>query len=592
MSDTTRPQRPFTTEQLRYLREYYPGLSDRPPGVDLGAVLAAQAGRSRNDYDPGMDHWLATLATIYVRNTAHASTQNDGTLAKPFATIAEAVLTVPRWRKEARVVVITCIQTGIPYKLPAADPVGRLDRFTIVGALPASPTGLSSIAVDTVNDITPAVGGYDIDLTLDSRAEDDMRELFFTHSGGRNGWCFQNAVSGGGTTNVRLTQDRDGGAQTPAANTFDFHDPAEFVQIDLDGYDLGINWTNQLQFETVSFVDSSGNQKGIVTQAGARVTFVNCHFDKTINRVTLFEAECLIGLRNCYFATTATSAKFGQLAVNRAFGTFLNLRSGNVFDGVNSGSTNHPICAHEGIMAGICFQGMQVFRGCKSALFDGHTHVGLNEGYNSNKAIYVYDHDAASPIVHFGQRIDTAYHGGLTGQQLPDLYGTIDHDYCLSFENCSPRLGRGTAVTCDASGSPITNQVSGDDGATACCGTAFHRSWCTLDRDTDVAGWERYDDVPAAASPAVILDGKNGPYQHLDLTASTGTPTVDFRELQIGGWLDLFVTQAATALTITWTAVDWAGGTAPVIGNAAVGMVRLHWDGTTIRGQIIGNVFS
>lgn len=586
----SRPQRPFTDEQLRYLRDYYPGLGNQPPGVDLGEALRSSITRSRPDYDPEMDAWLATQTALYVDNSKAESSANDGTEGKPFASIAEALLTIPHWRTLGRTIQLLLVQTGTPYKMPGNDPFDHADRIDIVGVLPAPVSGLSSIAVDTTNALGPAVGGYDLLLTLAGRSADDMRGLFFAESSGRYGWVFQNDATSG-TTRARMSQDRDAGPNDPISRTFDFYDPAGFVQIDLDGNDMAMNWCNQLTFTHISFIDSSGSNKGIVTQAGARVNWTNCHFSATINRMSLFEAQCLIGLRNNYFETAANSAKFGQLAVNRAFGLFLNLRSGNVFDARNA-SNNTPIAVHEGILAALCFQGCIVFRGCDSMKLDGHAMVGLNEGYNTNRAIYVYEHSATDPIMHFEQRIDTAYTAGMTGQQLPDLHGTIDGDYCLVFSNCTPRLGRGTAVTCDASGTPITNQISGDDGASACCGTAFHRSWCTVDRDTDVAGWPVYEEAPASASPSITLDGKNGSWQHVDLTGSTGTATIDFRELQIGGWLDLQVTQAATAITITWTGVVWSGGVAPSIGNGAVGQVRLHWDGTTIRGVIMGNAFS
>lgn len=588
------PDQVLTAEEARQVRDNIPVLSNRTPGIDLPTVLRRNARRFKIERDAALDAWLGENSTLLVDNSKPASTENDGSSDRPFASIGEALEVIPDSRTSGKTITLSLVNTGEPYALPAADPLHLPDRVKIVGSMPDPVSGLSAVAIDTVSNFGPEHGGSDLELTLTGRSADDLVGYFVEYSGGRRGWVFDSGNTSG-TTPADITQDRDAGPQNPAGNTLAFFDPADMVQIDLNGNDLGLNRCNLFEFEQVSFVDTdgSGGSKIVIQGNSPRLKFRNCHFAATLGNISVFEHGGLTDFWNCYFANVSGGAKFGQVGINHGAGSSIRFRSGCVFDGGNSGSNNYPIVMSEGVVGGgLYWQGGIVLRDCKAINLHAHTMLGYSEAANTNRAVYVIDHDASSPIIALGGWNDSDNRGGRQGQQLPALYGSIDHDYCVEFKGCSPRLSRFTDVTCDASGSPVTNQISGDNGDSACCGTAWEDTWATLERDPDTAGWETNTETPASASPTIEIDGKNGRYQEIDLTGSTGTPTVNFSQMQKGGYMTLLVTQAASALTITWTDVDWAGGTAPSIGNGATGMIRIHWDGTTLRGEVVGNSFS
>lgn len=84
------------------------------------------------------------------------------------------------------------------------------------------------------------------------------------------------------------------------------------------------------------------------------------------------------------------------------------------------------------------------------------------------------------------------------------------------------------------------------------------------------------------------IDFNNGNYQLLNLGSASGNVVLTFSNPASGSAYRIYITQGATARTLTWpAAVKWPQGVAPILstGNGDIDLVELYYNGTNYYGE-------
>lgn len=108
------------------------------------------------------------------------------------------------------------------------------------------------------------------------------------------------------------------------------------------------------------------------------------------------------------------------------------------------------------------------------------------------------------------------------------------------------------------------------------------------------ADGQLYSPLGTTSTPAgttQTIDWNNGSTQELDLASASGNVTVTFTNTNSGSQMTLFVVQGASARNVTFTGVQWPGGTAPTISirSGAVDVITFVVRGTTVYGTFDQN---
>lgn len=101
-------------------------------------------------------------------------------------------------------------------------------------------------------------------------------------------------------------------------------------------------------------------------------------------------------------------------------------------------------------------------------------------------------------------------------------------------------------------------------------------------------GFEQFATLLAPSGTTQTVNWDNGVIQKLSLGSASGNVTLTLSNPIEGATYRLFVTQGATARTLTWPAsVKWINGQAPILSttNGDIDIVDLYWDGTNYFGD-------
>jgi len=554
-------------------------------------VLVTQ---SRPYWDAVAD--AAMTSTLYVDNTAVASSNNDGSALLPFASLAEALSHIPEVRAVSSTVTLELVQTGTPYRLPGREPMSGLSRITIQGELPAPIETAAAVSAEI--SFGPSSGGTVVDLLLTGvYAADDLRGFYVVYGGVLNtfvGWIYQNDVTALGLTRCRITQSKAVAPTTAVGSTVTIYDPDDFVKLDSSegttvGADaLSISMSSEATLYRLNIGGHiAGANRMFHVQDGASVIVKDCYFGLMCAGVRAYRNSALLEVFCCYINDTDTGGVgYGMLSVLEGQGSSILLRGGNVFDGRNASlGYTYPWVCEEGAGGTITLQGGQVFRGTRAARVGLHVRLGYTNDYTTGRFIFAYEHKAGYPIIELGIRRNYEYTARSGGQCIPDLFGTITHTYAVVGRRCQVTLGPASNVVT----SGTVNAVSMDGGLSSCSGVQRDRSklWCEV-----LPGATTLINKQTPTGTTVTVDWTYGDDQIVDLDSATGDVAVTLFQPVIGGKHTIkFIQDSGVNLRlVTWTTtVVWATGVAPVIPQtaSAIMVVELLQDGTQYLGRVI-----